>query len=120
MAVALPFTDLGAIASDDDLGLAANLGDGGLDLCLGDIRGADSCIFAIINEKNLVEDDLIAFFVGTRELLNRNRVALGDVVLLAAGLDDCKFHRGTVWHICGEGARACVEPWKRKPAFTAT
>lgn len=74
MTVALVIADFGLVVSDYDLGGAADLGDGALDGGFGNIRGADSGVFAVIYEENLVKDDFVAFFVVAGELLNANNV----------------------------------------------
>jgi len=84
-----------------DGGVAADLLDGALDRGLGDIGRADSGVFTVIDEQDLVEDDLVSLLVflalGGRKLLDRDRVPFRDRVLLAAGLDDCEFHsRNTI------------------------
>ena len=59
-----------------DLGRAADLDDGAFYLCLGDVGSADSRVFAVINKKNLVKNDGVAFFVLAIKLLNGNDIAL--------------------------------------------
>jgi len=73
--------------------------DGALDLRAFDNRRADGRVRAVVYEKHLVKDNCVTYFPDRftpsyveGELLNNNRVALGDDILLPAGLDYGHFH----------------------------
>lgn len=64
----------------------------------GDKRRADSCIFCIINQQNFIKDDFVTLFIFASNFFNFNRVSNGDLVLLAASLNNCKFHNLYILH----------------------
>ena len=92
MSVFLEIAALLLVVDDNDLGRAADLGQSGGYGSFGNERRTDSGVLAVINEKDFVEGDSVAFLVFTDNLLNRDNIALGDGVLLASGLNNCKFH----------------------------
>lgn len=67
-----------------------------LNFCSIDKWRADSCIFAIVYEKDFVENDCVAFFELISEFFNSNNVSDRDFVLLSACLYNCKFHTAIV------------------------
>ena len=81
LVLVLEDVDLLALAVLDDLSLNIDLGQ-----CV--CAGGDVCA---INEKDRGECNLVACF--TLQLLDLDEVAFGNLVLLAAGLDD-RVHRG--------------------------
>ncbi len=74
MAVLGKVTALLFVVDNDDFWSAADLDQSTLDGSLGNIRGADSGVLAIINQENLVKSDGIAFFVVANKLLNGDSV----------------------------------------------
>ena len=66
--------------------------DRALDLCALNDGRTDGCVRAVVDEEYLAEDNRVALFQVPRELLDRNSVALGDDILLPAGLDYGHFH----------------------------
>ena len=57
MTVALPVAALLLVFDDQDLGRAADLGDGAFDGSFGNEGGANGSVCAIVPEKDFVEDD---------------------------------------------------------------
>jgi len=53
---------------------------------------ADGRVRTVVDQENLVERDGVALLEVVGELLDRDSVALGDDILLPAGLDDGHFH----------------------------
>ena len=63
----------------------------GVDLCAFNERCTNSCIRAIINEQDLIEDDRVALFVVTCEFLDFDLLANGNLILFASSLDYREF-----------------------------
>lgn len=85
---------------DDINGLLSRLAlKGSGDLGARDVRCADDGVLAVVSQKHLVEDDLVALLEIPLHLLDLEAVASRNLVLLAARLDYCKFvHSSTILH----------------------
>src|SRR6185312_1829949 len=77
-----------SVSEDDDLLVATLFNELCGDFGAVDVRGADLCGRAVVNEENFVEHKLIARFVRALQLLDAVNAALGDEVLLTARFDD--------------------------------
>ena len=87
MALTLAVTLLGVVLEDADLLALAVLDDGSLHGSALHNGGAEGGLFAVDDGQDLVELDGVAGFLV--QLLDVDHVALSDLVLLAAGHDDC-------------------------------
>ena len=76
MSVFLEIAAFLLVVNNDYLGRAANLLDLAFDDGLGNERGANRSVFAVINQKDLVKYDRIAFGVFARQFLNGDQIAL--------------------------------------------
>ncbi len=83
---------LGLVLHDFDFLAAADNHDGPLDLRTFDKRCADGRVRAVVDQENLVERDGVTLLEVAGELLDRDSVALGDDILLPAGLNYGHFH----------------------------
>src|SRR3989344_1116736 len=70
----------------------SSLNNGALDLRTLDNGRADGRVRAVVDEEHLAEDNRVTLLQIPRELLNNDSVALGDDILLPAGLDYGHFH----------------------------
>src|SRR5690606_5944501 len=105
MAVAAPVVLLGLVLEDQDLGVLAVAGHRGLHL--GPFHHGPSYLHPVLarDQQDPVEGDFLAFL--GREALDGNHVALGDPVLLAAGLHD-GVHTKNLLQALGSPARGCA------------
>lgn len=92
MATALVVAALGLEFNHFNLLALACGNDSTLNLCALDSGSSDSRVRAVVDQQHLVEAHLVAGDLVAWELLNENSVALGDYVLLPAGLDYGHFH----------------------------
>lgn len=76
MTVFLEIPALLLVMDNRNLGSAADLCDGAFDGSLGNERGADGGVLAIVDKEDLVEDHRVALFVGIGKLLNGDNIAL--------------------------------------------
>jgi hypothetical protein len=93
MAIFFEVTRFLFIFDDVDFCRAADFRNRRINLCAFDERSTDSCVRAVINEQNLIEDDGIALFVVAGKFLDLHFFSNRDLILLAAGLYYCKFAR---------------------------
>ena len=70
----------------------SSLNNGALDLRTLDCGRADGRVRAVVDEEHLAKDNRVTLLQVPGELLNNNRVALRDDILLPAGLDYGHFH----------------------------
>ena len=87
VALTLAVALLGIVLEDADLLALAVFHHRGLHLGAGNGGGADGGVVAVQNRQDLVKDHLIAGLLG--QLLDKQGVALSDLVLLTAGNNDC-------------------------------
>jgi len=92
VAALLEISALGLVFDDVDLGGSSGFDVFCLYFSLFYIRSADCGILSVIDEKDLVESDFIALFVGTWKLLDLDGLVLRYLILLSACGDYCYFH----------------------------
>src|SRR5947209_18201847 len=90
VALGLAIPHLRLVFDDDDLWAPTLLDHATHDLCAVDQRAALPDAVLVGHQQNLGELDGLALF--DRELLDLNRLARLDAMLLAAGLDNCERH----------------------------
>ena len=114
MTLTLTITLLGVVLEDADLLALAVLHDGSLDRSTLHHGSAESGLLAVDDSQDLVKLDGFAGLAG--QLLDEDHVALSDLVLLAAGHDDCVHLLFQLLHFglaVGGGARgALLDPFK--------
>ena len=88
MAAALVVAALRLVLHHVDFLIQSGENNGALDLRAFDEWRADGRVRAVVDEEHLAKDNCVTCFQVTRELLNNNRVAFGDDILLPSGLDN--------------------------------